>query len=62
MISQHIKEPLRDSTVLKAIVDGIGAVSIQGVDFKVLFQNKAHENLHGDHVGEYCYKVLSSLE
>ncbi len=59
MNGHHIKELLHDNTAFQAILDGIGnAVSIQDVDFKVLFQNKAHENIHGGHVGEYCYKVF----
>lgn len=42
----------------EAIIDAMGeAVSIQDTDFKILFQNKAHRNLIGDHVGEYCYQA-----
>ncbi len=31
--------------------------SIQGTDFKVLYQNKVHVGLVGDHIGEYCYEA-----
>ena len=57
MSGPRIKELLHDSNALKAIIDGIGnAISIQDLDFKILFQNKVHKDLHGDHVGEYCYQ------
>lgn len=40
------------------IFDAIGeGISIQGTDFKVLYQNRKHKDLVGDHAGEYCYKA-----
>jgi PAS domain S-box-containing protein len=33
------------------------AVSIQDKDYKVLYQNEAHIELIGRHIGEYCYKA-----
>jgi len=41
---------------LEAILASIGdGISIQDLDFKVLYQNKAHCDLIGCHTGEYCY-------
>lgn len=58
-----IKELLHDSSALQSIIGSIGdAVSIQDTDWKVLFQNDAHKKLHGDHVGEYCYKAFRGRE
>lgn len=51
-IKQYIKE-MADSGIFEAIGDG---VSIQDTNFKVLYQNKVHIGLIGDHIGEYCYK------
>lgn len=40
-------------TILAAMGD---AVSIQNTDFKILYQNKIHIGIIGDHKGEYCYR------
>jgi hypothetical protein len=46
-----------------AICDSIGdAISIQNTDFMVLYQNQAHKNILGDHIGEYCYKAYEKNE
>ncbi|MGC2062455.1 MAG: ATP-binding protein [Thermodesulfovibrionales bacterium] len=40
------------------ILNSIGdALSIQDLNFRVLFQNKAHKKLLGDHTGELCYNA-----
>ena len=40
----------------ESIINGIGdAISIQGLDFRVLYQNEAHRKLTGAHLGELCY-------
>ena len=30
-------------------------ISMQDADFRVLYQNQAHKNMIGSHIGEYCY-------
>ena len=40
--------------VLEALGD---AISIQDRDYKVLYQNAAHIEMIGRHIGEYCYEV-----
>jgi PAS domain S-box-containing protein len=42
----------------QGIVDAIGdGVSIQGTDFHILYENKVHIDMIGDHVGKYCYEA-----
>jgi len=57
-VEQLIKE-----MVEQGLVEAIGdAVSIQNRDFKVLYQNQAHKDLIGDHLGEYCYKAYEKRD
>ena len=40
----------------EAIINSIGdAISIQDLDFRVIYQNEAHRKLTGAHPGELCY-------
>lgn len=41
-------------TVMNAIGD---LVSIQDLDMRIVYQNKALKEVMGDHYGEYCYKI-----
>jgi len=44
--------------VANGIIDAIGeAVSIQDINFKILYQNQRHMDMVGDHLGKYCYDV-----
>ena len=48
---------------IKGICDAIGdGISVQDTDFIVLYQNQAHKDLIGDHVGEYCYKAYQGKD
>jgi PAS domain S-box-containing protein len=41
----------------ESIIAAIGcAISIQDPDFKVLYQNKIHQDIAGDQKGKYCYR------
>lgn len=43
---------------LEGIVEALGdAISIQDTAFRVLYQNKSHRTMIGEHTGEYCYKA-----
>jgi len=47
-----------DKAGLEGIVEALGdAISIQDTDFRVLYQNKTHRTMVGEHTGEYCYKA-----
>jgi len=48
-------EKAKSEAILAAIGDGI---SIQGRDFTVLYQNEAHVEHIGSHVGERCYEAF----
>ncbi len=51
------KQVLGDLTELN-ILDSIGdGISIQDKDFIIRYQNKAHKDLVGGHIGEHCYKA-----
>jgi PAS domain S-box-containing protein len=42
------------ASILDAISD---AVSIQGTDYKILYQNKINKDMMGNQIGEFCYKA-----
>ena len=49
-------EKIRCENILDAVGDGIRIVD---TNFKILYENKAHKNLMGNHIGEYCYKAYA---
>lgn len=55
-INQIIKE-IKEDVVLDAINDGI---SIQDINFKILYQNKKALDMFGDCAGEYCFKAYEN--
>ena len=60
---QIIQELLDEKNRLEAIIASMGdAVSIQDINFTVLYQNQAHKKLIGDHTGEYCYEAYEQRE
>lgn len=48
-------EKARSESIIAAISD---AISIQDRDFRVLYQNRPHINIIGDHRGDHCYKAF----
>ena len=48
------EEKARSESILAALGD---AISIQDVNFRILYQNRAHIDMIGDHAGEYCYRA-----
>lgn len=53
------EEKAKAEAVITAIGDGI---IIQDTDYKIIYQNEIQNNLHGNHVGEYCYKVYEGKD
>ncbi len=52
------KENLFDTTM-----DAIGdLISIQDLDMKIVYQNKAMKRVMGVHEGEYCYKIYEKRD
>lgn len=52
---ETIIDEIEDQGIMDAIGDGI---SIQDTGLKILYQNRVHKDLFGDHIGEYCYKAF----
>ncbi len=45
------------------IIAAIGdPVAIYDTEFRVLYQNRPHRNIVGEHVGEYCYKAYKKRD
>jgi diguanylate cyclase (GGDEF)-like protein/PAS domain S-box-containing protein len=58
IVKQFIKE-----RVGKGIIDALGdGISIQDTDLNILYQNKVHKEIIGDHQGEICYKAYEKRE
>ena len=53
-----INEKNRSEAIIAAIGDGI---SIQDRNFKILYENRIHKDMIGDHVGEYCYQAYQHI-
>jgi signal transduction histidine kinase len=49
-------EKIRCENILDAVGDGIRIVD---TNFKILYENKAHKDIMGNHIGEYCYKAYA---
>ncbi len=47
------EEMAKSEAILAAVGDG---VTIQNTDFRILYQNRIHQELMGDHLGAYCYR------
>jgi signal transduction histidine kinase/ActR/RegA family two-component response regulator len=54
-----LKEVARYKDIIAAIGD---PVAIYDTEFRVLYQNRPHRELVGDHVGEYCYKAYKKID
>lgn len=67
MLEKSLQEALEVARIEKskseAILEVIGdAISIQDLDLKILYQNRAHLDLMGDHRGEACYRAYQKKE
>ena len=52
-----------DAEFLEGIMSAIGdGISIQDLDFRVLYQNPVHKQFTGDHKGEHCYTAFSKRD
>ena len=50
---------IKEEGILEAIGDGI---SIQDTNFRVIYQNQAHKQFVGEHLGEFCCKAYEKRE
>ncbi|GFO59802.1 sensor histidine kinase [Geomonas silvestris] len=47
-----------ERTRAQAVLESLGdAISLQDLEMKILYQNKAHIAMMGEHLGEYCYQA-----
>lgn len=47
----------------EAIIETIGeAISIRDTDFRLIYQNRKHKELMGEHLGEYCYQAVGNRD
>jgi diguanylate cyclase (GGDEF)-like protein/PAS domain S-box-containing protein len=52
-------ESIINTFVTQGFFDAIGdAISIQDIDFRILYQNSRHKDIIGDRLGEYCYTAV----
>ena len=52
------EELFQEKNKLKAVVSALGdGLTLQDINFKILYQNAIHKKKQGDHQGEYCYKA-----
>jgi len=67
MLEKSLQEALEVARIEKskseAILEVIGdAISIQDLDLKILYQNRAHLDLMGNHRGKACYRAYQKKE
>jgi PAS domain S-box-containing protein len=53
------REKARSDAILAAIGD---AITIQDIDFKIIYQNEADQKIIGHHIGEYWYRAYKHNE
>jgi len=52
-------EKNKSNAIISAIGDGI---IIQDTDYRITYQNQIQNELYGNHVGEYCYRVYEGRD
>jgi signal transduction histidine kinase len=55
-LSVATAEKARSEGILEALGD---AISIQDTSFKIIYQNRTHRFMVGEHKGEFCYKAYN---
>lgn len=62
-LQNALRRTEEEKAKLEGIVEAMGdAISIQNPELVVLYQNRAHQELAGPHLGEYCYKAYRGRE
>ena len=58
-----VNKAMEEKTKTEAIIAAIGdALSIQDVNYKILYQNQVSKDIYGDHAGEYCYRAYQNKD
>ncbi|MBF0506345.1 MAG: PAS domain-containing protein [Nitrospirae bacterium] len=58
-VSRLEDEKAKSGDIMAAIGDGICIVD---TNFNILYQNQAHQNFLGNHIGKYCYKAYGGTD
>ncbi len=53
-VSRAEEEKAKSEAIIAAMGDG---VVIQDTNFRILYQNRIHKEMIGDHIGSFCYKA-----
>lgn len=57
-LEEALKRIASERDKIEAIIGAIGdGIRIIDPDFRILYENKVHNDLLGEHTGEYCYKA-----
>ena len=57
-LQENINKITEEKNKTEAIITAMGeGLSIQDLNYKILYQNKHHIELIGNHIGEYCYEA-----
>jgi PAS domain S-box-containing protein len=57
-LAEALKRIEDERAKLEAIIAAIGdGIRILDTDFRILYENKVHRELLGEHTGEYCYEA-----
>jgi two-component system, cell cycle sensor histidine kinase and response regulator CckA len=47
-----------EKSKMEAVLTALGdSLTVQDTDYRILYQNAAHRETQGDHLGEYCYRA-----
>ena len=58
-----VKKAVDEREKTEAIIAGIGeGLSIQDTEYRVMYQNQAHKDFIGEHLGDYCYKAYEKKD
>lgn len=59
LLEELATEKAKEESILDAVGD---AISVQDRDFRILYQNRMHKELQGNHSGEFCYKAYQNQD
>lgn len=63
LLSGASQQAAEERAKLEAVIAAIGdGISVQDMDFRILFMNEIARNMFGDHTGEYCYRVYEERD
>ncbi|MBI1920486.1 MAG: sensor domain-containing diguanylate cyclase [Geobacter sp.] len=62
-LRNHIRKLQEQKAWYEAILGSIGeGISIQSIDYRIIYQNSMHKELMGDHLGEICFRAFGKRD